>query len=62
LLIEIYYFIVPDQCQNEIVGIDSLTECFDRRYDACPAFYPGSLREACETAFSSTAIKEVRFL
>jgi hypothetical protein len=59
-LIEIYYFKVPDECQNEIVGIQSLSKCFARRYDACPAFFRGSLQEACKAAFSSPVIKEVR--
>ncbi len=59
-MIEISYFKVPDECPNEIVGIESLSNCFHRRYDACPAFFPGSLQEACEAAFSSTVIKEVR--
>jgi hypothetical protein len=61
-LIEIYYFKVPDGCQNEIVGIQSLSECFHRRYDACPEFFSGSLQGACEAAFSSPVIKEVRLL
>ena len=32
----------------------------ERRYDACPAFFPGTLRDACQAAFNSTIIEEVR--
>jgi hypothetical protein len=59
-LIEISYFKVPDGCQNPIVVIEYISKCFDQRYDACPAFFRGSLQEACEAAFSSPVIKEVR--
>jgi hypothetical protein len=53
-------FKVPDQCQNEVVGIDSFYACFTRRYNACPVFFSGSLQDACEAAFNLTLIEEVR--
>ncbi|CAF1429463.1 unnamed protein product [Adineta steineri] len=51
----------PDECPSETVGIESMYVCFDRRYDACPAFFTGSLQEACEEALSSTTITEEVF-
>ncbi|CAF4255601.1 unnamed protein product, partial [Adineta steineri] len=51
----------PDECPSETVGIESMYVCFDRRYDACPAFFTGSLQEACEEALSSTTITEEIF-
>ncbi|CAF4067726.1 unnamed protein product, partial [Rotaria sordida] len=48
----------PDECQNEVVGIESFYSCFTRRYNACPVFFIGSLQEACQEAFSSLVIKE----
>ncbi|CAF1071553.1 unnamed protein product [Rotaria sordida] len=50
----------PDECQNEVVGIESFYLCFTRRYSACPVFFMGSLHEACQEAFSSPVIKEHR--
>ncbi|CAF3656886.1 unnamed protein product [Rotaria sp. Silwood1] len=43
---------VPSKCENEIIGIDSLTKCFEQRYDACPLFFRGSLQDACQEAFN----------
>ncbi len=51
---------VPDECENEIVGIESLNACFTRRYNFCPSFFPGSLQNAFQAAFTSQVIKEVR--
>ncbi|CAF4579718.1 unnamed protein product, partial [Rotaria sp. Silwood2] len=42
------------ECQDEIIGIESFNKCFEWRYDACPAFFMGSLRDACQEAFKST--------
>ncbi|CAF4409859.1 unnamed protein product [Rotaria sp. Silwood2] len=50
----------PDECLNEIIGIESFYKCFERRYDACPAFFAGSLQDACQEAFKSTVIQERR--
>ncbi|CAF2677035.1 unnamed protein product [Rotaria sp. Silwood2] len=50
----------PPKCENEIVGIDSLTKCFEQRYDACPVFFRGSLRDACQAAFNPIVIQERR--
>ncbi|CAF4273236.1 unnamed protein product, partial [Rotaria sp. Silwood2] len=44
----------PDECQDEIIGIESFNKCFEWRYDACPAFFMGSLQDACQEAFKST--------
>jgi len=44
-------------CQNLI---ESISQRFDQDYDACPAFFTGTLRDACHAAFSSTRIEDVR--
>ncbi|CAF1376189.1 unnamed protein product [Adineta ricciae] len=49
---------LPDVCQDETQGIESIAACFMRRYDACPAFFVGSLRNACQAAFSSETVTE----
>ncbi|CAF1142598.1 unnamed protein product [Adineta steineri] len=50
----------PDECDDVVKGIDSFSACFEERYDSCPAFYPGSLSSACESAFNSEVIEERR--
>ncbi len=55
----IYPFKVPNECQNEIIGIEFFYKCFEQRYDACPVFFMDSLRDACQGAFSSKVIKDV---
>ncbi len=54
-----YHFKVPDKDDNETYVIESFYTRFQQRHHACPAFYMGSLSNACEAAFSSTVIKEV---
>ncbi len=53
-------FKVPDEYQNEIVGIESFFVCLTKRYNISPKFFSGSLQDACQTAFNSTIIEEVR--
>jgi len=62
IFVIILFIKVPDECQNEVVGIESFYSCLTRRYNACPIFFTGSLQDACEEAFSSTVVKEVRSL
>ncbi|CAF1089429.1 unnamed protein product [Adineta steineri] len=50
----------PDECDDEAKGIESFSACFDERYNSCPAFYPGSLSSACESAFNSKVVEERR--
>ncbi|CAF4754174.1 unnamed protein product [Rotaria sp. Silwood2] len=50
----------PGICQNEAVGIDLLSKCFEQRYNACPVLFMGSLRDACQAAISPTIIQERR--
>ncbi|CAF1450233.1 unnamed protein product [Rotaria sordida] len=50
----------PNDCQNEVQGIEFLCQYFMHRYNACPTFLIGSLEEACQEAFSSIIIKERR--
>ncbi|CAF3792056.1 unnamed protein product [Rotaria sordida] len=47
-----------DECKNGIIGIESFTECFTRRYKFCPTFFSDSLQDACQTAFNSKVINE----
>ncbi|CAF1225905.1 unnamed protein product [Adineta steineri] len=51
---------LPDYCQDEVQGIECISACFMKRYHACPMFYRGSLHNACQEAFKSTTIEEVR--
>lgn len=51
---------VPDQCEDEVVGIESFYRCFHKRYHASPAFFAGSLRDACQTALDPPNIEDVR--
>ncbi|CAF1535741.1 unnamed protein product [Adineta ricciae] len=50
----------PDEYVDEIIGKELFDKCFQRRYNACPSFYPGFLQEACQTAFDSLIIDERR--
>ncbi|CAF1375738.1 unnamed protein product [Adineta ricciae] len=49
---------LPDDCQDETQGIESIAACFMRRYEACPALFFGSLWNACQAAFSSKTVTE----
>ncbi|CAF3881917.1 unnamed protein product [Adineta steineri] len=51
---------LPDNCQDEVQGIDYISACFMNRYNACPVFYRDSLDNACQEAFKSKIIKERR--
>jgi hypothetical protein len=53
-------FIVPTLCHNEVLAVESFQACFMRRYNSCPAFFMGSLQDACQAAFASSAIEKVR--
>ena len=53
-------FIVQGECQDESKGIESFYKCFEQRYEDCPVFFSGSLRNACESAFNSNVLQEVR--
>ncbi len=56
------HYKVPAECPNEIEGIESFYQCFIDRYSACPAFFMGPLQEACQSAYSSSVVKEVCLL
>ncbi|CAF3884196.1 unnamed protein product [Rotaria sordida] len=49
-----------DECKNEVVDIECFNSCFISRYNFCPMFFPGSLQDACQAAFTSKVIKEHR--
>ncbi|CAF4558212.1 unnamed protein product [Rotaria socialis] len=51
---------LPMEYPNEVAAVEAMAKCFYQRYDACTAFYMGSLIEACQAAFMSTATEEVR--
>jgi len=53
-------FVVPDECQNEIIGLEHLIKCLSRRFNAYPAVFMGTLKEALKEAFSQKEITEVR--
>ncbi|CAF1229144.1 unnamed protein product [Adineta steineri] len=50
----------PDECDDEVKGIESFSACFQERYNSCPVFYPGSLSSACESAFKSEVFEKRR--
>ncbi|CAF3056754.1 unnamed protein product [Rotaria sp. Silwood2] len=50
----------PNECEKEVVAVETFTSCFIRRYNFCPMFFPGSLQDACQIAFNSQVIKERR--
>lgn len=55
-------FIVPDQCKNELEGLEHLTKCLNRRFSAYPAVYMGTLKDAVKEAFNQKEILEVGHL
>jgi len=61
-ILKLFYNVkVPTACQTEVESSESFYKCFIRRYHACPAFFMGSLQKACESAFNSSVVEEVRF-
>ena len=54
-----FFVAVPEGCRDEVQGIETLFTCFMERYNECPAFFMGSLRDACRKAFDSPVIREV---
>jgi hypothetical protein len=52
--------LIPDECQNEIIGIEHLTKCLNRRFNAYPAVFMGTLKEALKEAFNQKEITERR--
>lgn len=50
--------VVPDGCTDEIVGIERLTSGFNRRYNACPVVFTGTLKDAIKEAFQSKEVIE----
>jgi len=59
MLIFIIYSIVLDGCKDDIIGIEHLTSCLNRRYNSCPVVFTGTLKDAIKEAFNSKEIKEV---
>jgi hypothetical protein len=60
VIIFVFYFIVPDECKDEIAGIEHLTLCLNRRYNSCPIVFTGTLKDALKEAFSPQKIREVK--
>ena len=52
---------MPKEYQNEIAAIESFYKYFQLRYNDSPAFFTGSLQQACESAFESNVMTEVCF-
>jgi hypothetical protein len=53
-------FLVPDQCKNEIEAIEHLTKCLNRRFNAYPVVFMGTLKDSLKEAFSQKQITEVK--
>lgn len=50
--------VVPDGCTDEIAGIEHLTSGLNRRYNACPVVFTGTLKDAIKEAFQSKEVIE----
>ncbi len=59
ILILIIDSIVLDGCKDDIIGIEHLTSCLNRRYNSCPVVFTGTLKDSIKEAFNSKDIKEV---
>ena len=53
-------FIVPDQCKNEIEGLEHLVKCLNHRFNGYPVVFMGTLKDAVKEAFNQKDIGEVR--
>ncbi|CAF4505244.1 unnamed protein product [Rotaria socialis] len=51
---------MPKEYENETVAIESFNKYFGEHYNDSPAFFMGSLQQACEDAFSSKLMIERR--
>ena len=47
---------------DNVNNVASFYERLFRRYQECPAFFAGSLADACQAAFNLNVIEEVRYL
>ncbi|CAF1028248.1 unnamed protein product [Adineta steineri] len=52
--------LIPEGCKDEIVAIEHLSLCLNRRYSSCPIFFSGTLQDALKEAFNSNDVKERR--
>ncbi|CAF0823791.1 unnamed protein product [Rotaria sp. Silwood1] len=52
--------LIPDQCKDELAGIEHLVKCLDYRFHAYPVVFMGSLRQALIEALSPKDINERR--
>ncbi len=57
-----FYLLVADGCTDEIVGIEHLTLCLNRRYNSCPVVFTGTLKNAINEAFNSKEVNKNRIL
>ena len=47
---------------DEVNNVASFYKRLFYRYDECPAFFAGSLADACQEAFNLNVIEKVRYL
>jgi hypothetical protein len=52
--------LVPDKCKNESEALEHLTKCLNRRFNAYPAVFMGTLKDAVKEAFSQKETTEVK--
>jgi hypothetical protein len=45
-------FAVPDECQNEVVTIESFYARLANLYNVCLMFFSSSLQDVCQAAFN----------
>ena len=53
------YFKVQHKCEHDLQDTNSFSQCCEHCLNDKLMFFMGSLREACQAAFSPTLIEEV---
>lgn len=52
--------LIPEKCENELAGIEHLSQCLNHRFNASPAVFMGTLNNALQEAFGSKEISDRR--
>ncbi|CAF3870124.1 unnamed protein product [Rotaria magnacalcarata] len=52
--------LIPDDCKDEVKGLEHLIKCLDFRFNAYPAVFMGTFKQAVQETFSSKEINDRR--
>ncbi|CAF0835411.1 unnamed protein product [Rotaria sordida] len=52
--------LIPDQCKDEIIGVEHLVKCLNYRFNAYPIVFMGTLKQALLEALSPKDVNERR--